>query len=133
MIEINANPHRLDLDATHCRRARQKGVTIVDQPRRALDRRAGRPGLRHRRRPPRGTRAGPTCSTRPRSGRSPSALERAGDDADRCIHDVPPFGLSCGGSGRFYNFEEEGCVLRNRSAAGTGSGRTARKRTVPGD
>ena len=32
MIEINANPHRLDLDATHCRRARQKGVTIVINP-----------------------------------------------------------------------------------------------------
>ena len=25
MIEINANPHRLDLDAVHCRRAREKG------------------------------------------------------------------------------------------------------------
>jgi DNA polymerase (family 10) len=32
MIEINANPHRLDLDAEHCRRARQKGVTIVINP-----------------------------------------------------------------------------------------------------
>ncbi len=32
MIEINANPHRLDLDATHCRRARQKGVMIVINP-----------------------------------------------------------------------------------------------------
>jgi DNA polymerase (family X) len=32
MIEINANPHRLDLDATHCRRAHQKGVTIVINP-----------------------------------------------------------------------------------------------------
>jgi DNA polymerase (family 10) len=32
MIEINASPHRLDLDATHCRRARQKGVTIVINP-----------------------------------------------------------------------------------------------------
>ena len=32
MIEINANPHRLDLDAPHCRRARQKGVTIVINP-----------------------------------------------------------------------------------------------------
>ena len=32
MIEINANPHRLDLDAIHCRRARQKGVTIVINP-----------------------------------------------------------------------------------------------------
>ena len=32
MIEINANPHRLDLDAVHCRRARQKGVTIVINP-----------------------------------------------------------------------------------------------------
>jgi DNA polymerase (family 10) len=29
MIEINASPHRLDLDAVHCRRARQKSVTIV--------------------------------------------------------------------------------------------------------
>jgi DNA polymerase (family 10) len=32
LIEINANPHRLDLDAAHCRRARQKGVTIVINP-----------------------------------------------------------------------------------------------------
>jgi DNA polymerase (family 10) len=32
MIEINANPHRLDLDATHCRRARALGVTIVINP-----------------------------------------------------------------------------------------------------
>jgi DNA polymerase (family 10) len=32
MIEINANPHRLDLDATHCRRARAVGVTIVVNP-----------------------------------------------------------------------------------------------------
>ena len=32
MIEINANPHRLDLDAVHCRRARQKGVKIVINP-----------------------------------------------------------------------------------------------------
>jgi DNA polymerase (family 10) len=32
MIEINANPHRLDLDAVHCRRAQQKGVTIVINP-----------------------------------------------------------------------------------------------------
>jgi DNA polymerase (family 10) len=32
LIEINANPHRLDLDDKHCRRARQKGVTIVINP-----------------------------------------------------------------------------------------------------
>ncbi|MFO0888165.1 MAG: DNA polymerase/3'-5' exonuclease PolX [Isosphaeraceae bacterium] len=32
LIEINANPHRLDLDAVHCRRARQKGVRIVINP-----------------------------------------------------------------------------------------------------
>jgi DNA polymerase (family 10) len=32
LIEINANPLRLDLDATHCRRAKQKGVTIVINP-----------------------------------------------------------------------------------------------------
>jgi DNA polymerase (family 10) len=32
MIEINANPHRLDLDAVHCRRARERGVTIVINP-----------------------------------------------------------------------------------------------------
>ena len=32
MIEINANPHRLDLDSIHCRRAREKGVTIVINP-----------------------------------------------------------------------------------------------------
>jgi DNA polymerase (family 10) len=32
MIEINANPHRLDLDAVHCRRAREKGVVIAINP-----------------------------------------------------------------------------------------------------
>jgi DNA polymerase (family 10) len=32
MIEINASPHRLDLDAPHCRRARDKGVMIVINP-----------------------------------------------------------------------------------------------------
>jgi DNA polymerase (family 10) len=32
MIEINANPLRLDLDAVHCRRARQKGVKILINP-----------------------------------------------------------------------------------------------------
>ena len=32
MIEINASPHRLDLDAIHARRARQKGVMIAINP-----------------------------------------------------------------------------------------------------
>ncbi|HZW29150.1 MAG TPA: DNA polymerase/3'-5' exonuclease PolX [Isosphaeraceae bacterium] len=32
LIEINANPHRLDLDAPHCRRAKEKGVPIVINP-----------------------------------------------------------------------------------------------------
>jgi len=32
MIEINANPHRLDLDSIHCRRARALGVPIVINP-----------------------------------------------------------------------------------------------------
>ncbi|MBV8383301.1 MAG: DNA polymerase/3'-5' exonuclease PolX [Planctomycetaceae bacterium] len=32
MIEINANPHRLDLDATHCRQARERGVPLVVNP-----------------------------------------------------------------------------------------------------
>jgi DNA polymerase (family 10) len=32
MIEINASPYRLDMDATHCRRARKKGVTLVINP-----------------------------------------------------------------------------------------------------
>jgi DNA polymerase (family X) len=32
MIEINANPHRLDLDATHARRACQKGIPLVINP-----------------------------------------------------------------------------------------------------
>lgn len=32
MIEINANPHRLDLDAVHCRKAKDQGVTIVINP-----------------------------------------------------------------------------------------------------
>jgi DNA polymerase (family 10) len=32
MIEINASPHRLDMDAVHCRRASKKGVTIVINP-----------------------------------------------------------------------------------------------------
>ena len=74
MIEINANPHRLDLDATHCRRAHALGVTIVDQPRRPLDRRPGGPGLRDRRRPPRGARPGRRLQHAPPAERSP-ALE----------------------------------------------------------
>jgi DNA polymerase (family X) len=32
MIEINADPHRLDLDDEHCRKARDAGVTIVINP-----------------------------------------------------------------------------------------------------
>ena len=32
MIEINADPHRLDLDSEHCRRARARGITIVINP-----------------------------------------------------------------------------------------------------
>jgi DNA polymerase (family 10) len=32
MIEINANPHRLDLDSVHCRRAKEQGVPIVINP-----------------------------------------------------------------------------------------------------
>ena len=32
MIEINANPHRLDLDSEHCRRARERGVSIAINP-----------------------------------------------------------------------------------------------------
>jgi DNA polymerase (family X) len=32
LIEINANPHRLDLDAVYSRRAAQKGVRIVINP-----------------------------------------------------------------------------------------------------
>lgn len=32
MIEINANPHRLDLDSIHCRRARERSVMIVVNP-----------------------------------------------------------------------------------------------------
>ncbi|WP_165233448.1 DNA polymerase/3'-5' exonuclease PolX [Aquisphaera insulae] len=32
MIEINANPHRLDLDSTSCRRARKLGVGLVINP-----------------------------------------------------------------------------------------------------
>ena len=32
MIEINANPHRLDLDSEHCRRAQALGVKLVINP-----------------------------------------------------------------------------------------------------
>jgi DNA polymerase (family 10) len=32
MIEINANPYRLDLDWIHCKRARQLGVKLVINP-----------------------------------------------------------------------------------------------------
>ena len=32
MIEINANPHRLDLDSTHCRKAVARGVAIAINP-----------------------------------------------------------------------------------------------------
>ena len=32
MIEINANPHRLDLDAIHARQASRLGISIVINP-----------------------------------------------------------------------------------------------------
>jgi DNA polymerase (family 10) len=32
MIEINANPHRLDLDSTHARKAHVKGISIPINP-----------------------------------------------------------------------------------------------------
>src|SRR5437016_12596314 len=32
MIEINASPHRLDLDWVHCKRARSLGVMLVINP-----------------------------------------------------------------------------------------------------
>ena len=32
MVEINANPHRLDLDATHTRQANQRGIPLVINP-----------------------------------------------------------------------------------------------------
>ncbi len=32
MIEINANPHRLDLDSTHCRKAHARGIAIAINP-----------------------------------------------------------------------------------------------------
>ena len=32
MIEINANPHRLDLDWIHCKRAKALGVKLVINP-----------------------------------------------------------------------------------------------------
>jgi DNA polymerase (family 10) len=32
LIEINANPHRLDLDAPHCRRAKASGISLVVNP-----------------------------------------------------------------------------------------------------
>ena len=32
MVEINANPHRLDLDAIHARQAHQRGITLVINP-----------------------------------------------------------------------------------------------------
>src|SRR5436305_65648 len=32
MIEINANPYRLDIDWVHCKRARQLGVPLVINP-----------------------------------------------------------------------------------------------------
>jgi DNA polymerase (family 10) len=32
MIEINANPHRLDLDSTHCRKAKALGIAIAINP-----------------------------------------------------------------------------------------------------
>ena len=63
MIEINANPHRLDLDAVHCRRARQKGVTIVINPDAHSTQGLARPGFRHRRGPPGVADRATTCST----------------------------------------------------------------------
>jgi DNA polymerase (family X) len=32
MVEINADPHRLDLDWVHCKRAKAMGVTLVINP-----------------------------------------------------------------------------------------------------
>jgi DNA polymerase (family 10) len=32
LIEINANPHRLDLDATACRKAKRLGIPLVINP-----------------------------------------------------------------------------------------------------
>lgn len=32
IIELNANPHRLDLDSIHCRRAKEKGVMLMINP-----------------------------------------------------------------------------------------------------
>jgi DNA polymerase (family 10) len=32
LIEINADPHRLDLDDVHCRKARALGIPIVINP-----------------------------------------------------------------------------------------------------
>ena len=37
MIEINAQPDRLDLDWTYCKRAKAMGVPTRHQPRRPLD------------------------------------------------------------------------------------------------
>ena len=106
MIEINANPHRLDLDATHCRRARALGVTIVDQPRRPLDRRPGRPRLRRRRGPAGGSRPGGRVQHGARWPRSPRRLERVAEVADLIEnHDVCRVADPCGGSLQSYNFE----------------------------
>ncbi len=69
MIEINANPHRLDLDAVHCRRAAEKGVDDRDQSRCALRRRAGRPGLWDLGGPPRLAGEGGRLEHRSRSRR----------------------------------------------------------------
>ena len=65
MIEINANPHRLDLDAVALPPRPGAGRDDRHQPRRPLDRRPGRPRLRGRGRPPRGPRAGRRLQHRP--------------------------------------------------------------------
>ena len=89
-IEINANPHRLDLDDEHARRAKAAGVQIVINPDCARRERVRRPGLRDWRGPTSGAHAR-------RRAERPAPRQRSSGDLRRCgLDNLPPaiLGLS---------------------------------------
>ena len=87
MVEINANPHRLDLDPTHARKARARGIAIPINPGRPRHRRLRRPGLRRRGRPQGGPGGGRRLQRRrPRRGRrGPGRPARPGESSGRPV------------------------------------------------
>ena len=100
MIEINANPHRLDLDAVHCRHARDKGVKIVINPDAHCRRRPRGPGLRDLGGPTRMAREGRRLEHTPPEVDAPTD-SRASWPAMRTSRIPTGAGLDglCGGAG----------------------------------